>query len=54
MKFTHAFYRVKSYISERKSQESIPKLFYGKRNRVQCITLIEPFPSWKQKFFHPN
>ena len=25
------------------------KLFYGKRDMVHCKTLIQHFPSWKQK-----
>ena len=37
-----------------KSKESMPKLFYCKRNMVQCKTLIQLFPFWKQKSPHPN
>ena len=31
-----------------KSKEGILKLFYSKRNMVQCKILIQLFPSWKQ------
>ena len=35
-------------VNIRKSKEGILKLFYSKRNMVQCKILIQLFPSWKQ------